>query len=41
MTLMILVPIGQFRRRQHHAVIWSGLENSSAAYQDLRCAELL
>ena len=40
-ALMTLVPIGQFRREQHPAAIWSGLENSSAAYQDLRCAELL
>jgi hypothetical protein len=39
--LMTLVPIGQFRRKQHPAVIWTGLENIMAAFQDLSCEELL
>ncbi len=40
-AVMTLVPIGQFRRKQHPAVLWSGLETSTAAFQDLNCAEVL
>lgn len=36
-----LIPIGQFRRKVNLSVLWSGLENSTAAFQDLSCADLL
>ena len=39
--LTVLIPIGQFRRNSHFTVIWMGLENSLAAYEELECAELL
>lgn len=39
--LAALIPIGQFRRKQHDGLVWSGIECSSAAYEDLDCAELL
>ena len=39
--LATMISIGQFRRKQHPALIWHGLECSSSAYQDLGCEELL
>ncbi len=36
-----LIPIGQFRRKAPLAVMWNGLENSTAAFQDWNCAEVL
>ncbi len=39
--LATLISIGKFRRKQHPALIWQGLECSSAAYHDLGCEELL
>ena len=38
---MVLVPIGQFRRGLPSGVIWFGLQDATAAFRDLRCAELL
>lgn len=40
-ALVTLVPIGQFRRKQHPAIIWVGLENSTTAYADLNCADVI
>ncbi len=39
--IMTLIPIGQFRRNMPAGVIWFGLQDSMAAFQDLNCAELL
>lgn len=39
--VMTLIPIGQFRRQMPAGVIWYGMENSVAAFNDLACAELL
>lgn len=39
--LMTLIPIGQLRRKQPAGVIWFGLQDSLAAFEDLRCEELL
>jgi thiamine kinase-like enzyme len=39
--VMTLIPIGQFRRRMPAGVIWNGMEQSVAAFNDLGCAELL
>ena len=40
-VIMTLIPIGQFRRNMPAGVIWFGLQDSMAAFQDLNCAELL
>ena len=40
-AFITLIPIGQFRRKVPLSVLWSGLENSTAAFHDLRCADLL
>ncbi len=39
--LATMISVGQFRRKQSPALIWHGLECSSAAYHDLGCEELL
>jgi thiamine kinase-like enzyme len=39
--VMTLIPIGQFRRQMPPGVIWYGMEQSVAAFNDLACAELL
>jgi hypothetical protein len=39
--LSTMISVGQFRRKQHPALIWHGLECSSAAYHDLGCEELM
>jgi len=39
--VMALIPIGQFRRNSPAGVIWFGMQDSLAAYEDLGCAELL
>ena len=39
--VMTLIPIGQFRRQMPAGVIWYGMEQSVAAFNDLACAELL
>jgi len=39
--VMPLIPIGQFRRNSPPGVIWHGLQNSLAAFEDLKCSELL
>ena len=39
--VMTLIPIGQFRRQMPAGVIWYGMEQSAAAFNDLPCAELL
>jgi len=39
--VMTLIPIGQFRRRMSAGVIWYGMEQSVAAFNDLACVELL
>jgi thiamine kinase-like enzyme len=39
--VMALIPIGQFRRQMPAGVIWYGMEQSVAAFNDLGCAELL
>jgi thiamine kinase-like enzyme len=39
--VMTLIPIGQFRRHMPAGVIWYGMEQSVAAFNDLACAELL
>ena len=39
--IMSLIPIGQFRRKSPAGVIWFGLQDSMAAFEDLNCAELL
>lgn len=39
--VMMLVPIGQYRRGSPAGVVWFGLQDSSAAVMDLNCAELL
>ena len=39
--LATLISVGQFRRKQHPALIWHGLECSSTAFHDLNCEELL
>jgi len=36
-----LIPIGQFRRNSPAGVVWFGLQDSLAAFEDLNCAELL
>ncbi len=38
-AFITLIPIGQFRRKVNPAVMWNGLENSTAAFQDWNCAE--
>lgn len=35
--VMTLIPIGQFRRQMPAGVIWYGMENSVAAFNDLAC----
>jgi hypothetical protein len=40
-ALTTLTPIGQVRRKLAPGVIWMGLENSTAAYRDLECDEVL
>jgi hypothetical protein len=40
-VVMTLIPIGQLRRRMPAGVIWYGMEQSVAAFNDLACAELL
>ena len=40
-TLMALIPIGQHRRGMPAGVVWYGMEQSIAAFNDLDCAELL
>jgi thiamine kinase-like enzyme len=39
--VMTLIPIGQFRRQMPAGVVWYGMEQSVAAFNDLACAELL
>ena len=39
--IMSLIPIGQFRRKSPTGVIWFGLQDSLAAFEDLNCVELL
>jgi aminoglycoside phosphotransferase (APT) family kinase protein len=39
--VMTLIPIGQFRRKMPTGVIWYGMEQSVAAFNDLACEELL
>ena len=39
--IMSLIPIGQFRRNSPAGVIWFGLQDSLAAFEDLDCAEML
>lgn len=39
--IMSLIPIAQFRRKSPTGVIWFGLQDSMAAFDDLNCAELL
>jgi aminoglycoside phosphotransferase (APT) family kinase protein len=39
--IMALIPIGQWRRRSPTGVIWFGLQDSMAAFEDLNCGELL
>jgi hypothetical protein len=39
--IMALIPIGQFRRNSPAGVVWFGLQDSMAAFEDLHCAELL
>lgn len=39
--VVTLIPIGQFRRQMPAGVIWYGMENSVAAFNDLACVELL
>ena len=38
---MVLIPIGQFRRGMPNGVIWFGLQDATAAFEDLSCEELL
>jgi hypothetical protein len=40
-AITTLTPIGQYRRKVNPAVMWSGLENSIAAFHDLSCADVL
>lgn len=40
-VIMMLIPIGQFRRNSPPGVIWFGLQDSLAAFEDLHCAEIL
>ncbi len=40
-VVMALIPIGQFRRGSPAGVIWFGLQDSLAAFEDLHCAEIL
>ena len=39
--VMALIPIGQHRRGMPPCVVWYGMEQSLAAFDDLGCAELL
>lgn len=39
--IMTLIPIGQYRRNSPAGVVWFGLQDSMAAFEDLECAELL
>jgi hypothetical protein len=39
--VMALIPIGQHRRGMPAGVVWYGMEQSVAAFHDLRCEELL
>jgi len=39
--IMTLIPIGQFRRGSPAGTVWFGLQDSLAAFEDLRCVELL
>jgi hypothetical protein len=39
--IMVLLPIGQYRCQGPAGVIWFGLQDSTAALEDLNCAELL
>lgn len=38
---MTLIPVGQFRRKSPAGVIWFGLQDSLAAFDDLHCEEIL
>jgi Ser/Thr protein kinase RdoA (MazF antagonist) len=38
---MVLIPIGQFRRRNPAGTIWFGMQDATAAYQDLHCEDVL
>jgi aminoglycoside phosphotransferase (APT) family kinase protein len=38
---MTLIPVGQFRRKSPAGVIWFGLQDSLAAFDDLHCEDLL
>ena len=40
-AITTLIPIGQFRRKMPTGIIWFGLQDSMAAFQDLGCGELL
>jgi aminoglycoside phosphotransferase (APT) family kinase protein len=39
--VMALIPIGQFRRKSPAGVVWFGMQDSLAAFEDLKCRELL
>jgi Ser/Thr protein kinase RdoA (MazF antagonist) len=39
--VMVLIPIGQARRRMPAGVVWYGMEQSVAAFHNLGCGELL
>ena len=39
--VMALIPIGQLRRGMPTGVVWYGMEQSVAAFNDLGCWELL
>ncbi|MCI0393843.1 MAG: DUF1679 domain-containing protein [Chloroflexi bacterium] len=39
--IMTLIPMGQFRRGSPAGVVWFDLQDSTAAFQELNCAELL
>jgi hypothetical protein len=39
--VMTRIPIGQFRRQSPAGRVWCGVQDSTAAFEDLHCAELL
>ncbi|MGH2347368.1 MAG: hypothetical protein ACRDG4_19235 [Chloroflexota bacterium] len=39
-ALTTLIPIGQFRQKVTPDVPWSGIEDSTAAFEDLNCADV-
>ncbi len=40
-VIMMLIPVGQFRRKIPPGLIWFGLQDSLAAFADLHCEEVL